>query len=49
MFSYTSIAELVEAAEKSGRKISELVLADQAKALEQKPEELFAKCPRIWT
>lgn len=43
MFSYTSIAELVEAAEKSGRKISELVLADQAKALEQKPEELFAK------
>jgi L-serine dehydratase len=43
MFSYSSIAELVEAAEKSGRKISELVLADQAEALEQRPEELFDK------
>ncbi|WP_289049086.1 L-serine ammonia-lyase, iron-sulfur-dependent, subunit alpha [Acidaminococcus timonensis] len=43
MFSYSSIAELVEAAEKSGRKISELVLADQAEALEQQPEELFDK------
>ena len=43
MFTYTSIAELVEAAEKSGKKISELVLADQAESMEQRPEELFDK------
>ena len=41
MFTYTSIAELVEAAEKSGKKISELVLADQAESMEQSQEELF--------
>ena len=41
MFTYTSIAELVEAAEKSGKKISELVLADQAESMEQSQAELF--------
>lgn len=43
MLTYTSIAELVEAAEKSGKKISELVLADQAESLEQSPKALFDK------
>ena len=47
MFTYTSIAELVEAAEKSGKKISELVLADQAWNNVRK--NCSTKCPLIWT
>lgn len=43
MFSYTSIAELVTAAEQQKKHISDLVLADQAEALEQSPKELFNK------
>ena len=41
MLKYESIQELVSAAEKSGRKISELVLQDQAESMETEPEELF--------
>lgn len=43
MFTYTSIAELVSAAEQQKKRISDLVLADQAEALEQTPQELFSK------
>ncbi len=41
MLKYESIQELVSAAEKSGMKISELVLQDQAESMETEPEELF--------
>lgn len=43
MLKYESIAELVRAAEEKGVKISELVLADQAEALETTPLELYEK------
>ena len=43
MLKYESIAELVRAAEEKGVKISELVLADQAEALEVTPLELYEK------
>ena len=43
MFTYTSIDELVQAATNAHRKISELVLADQAEALEQPAKEIFNK------
>ena len=43
MLKYESIAELVREAEKRGVKISELVLEDQAEALEATPLELYEK------
>ena len=43
MLKYESIAELVREAEKRGVKISELVLADQAEAMELTPLELYEK------
>ena len=43
MLSYDSIASLVEAAEKEGKKISEVVLADQAADMGLSEEEVFAK------
>ena len=43
MLKYESIGELVSAAEAQGLKISELVLRDQAEAMEQPPEELYER------
>lgn len=43
MLTYESIGELVREAEKRNVKISELVLADQAEAMEVSPMELFEK------
>ena len=43
MFSYTSIAELVTAAEQQKKRISELELAEQAEAMAQSNQELFNK------
>ena len=43
MLTYESIGELVREAEKRNVKISELVLADQAEAMEVPPMELFEK------
>lgn len=43
MLKYQSIQELVSAAEESGLKISELVMRDQAEALEQSPEEVYGR------
>ena len=43
MFTYTSIAELVQAATTAHKRISDLVLADQAEALEQPAKEVFNK------
>ena len=43
MLKYDSIAELVEAATKEEKKISELVLADQAAAAEADPATLYAR------
>jgi len=43
MLKYESIRELTAAAEERGSRISELVLADQAQAMEQTPEELYAR------
>ena len=43
MLSYESISGLVRAAEERGRRISEIVLADQAEALETTELELFEK------
>ena len=43
MLTYESIGELVREAEKQNKKISELVLADQAEAMEVSPMELFEK------
>ena len=41
MISYDSIQELVEKAKKKGKMISELVLEDQARQMEQSQDELF--------
>ena len=41
MISYDSIQELVDKAKKKGKRISELVLEDQARQMEQPQEELF--------
>ena len=41
MISYDSIQELVDKAKKKGKMISELVLEDQARQMEQPQEELF--------
>ena len=43
MLKYDSIAELVREAEKRGVKISEMVLADQAEAMETPPLEIYEK------
>ena len=43
MLKYDSIAELVEAAEKQGVRISELAMADQAEAMEVSPLEIYEK------
>lgn len=41
MISYDSIQELVDKAKKKGKRISELVLEDQARQMEQSQDELF--------
>ena len=41
MLTYQSIAELIEAAEKEGEKLSRLVLRDQAEQMELSEEELY--------
>ena len=43
MLKYQSIQELVSAAEERGLKISELVMLDQAEAMEQTPEEIYER------
>ena len=43
MLKYESISELVNAAQERKLKISELVLSDQAEAMEQSPEELYER------
>ena len=43
MLEYKSIAELVEAAKSAGKKISEVVLSDQAEQLELGREELYRR------
>ncbi len=43
MLKYESVAELVQEAEKRGLKISEVVLADQAEAMELSPLEVYEK------
>ena len=43
MLKYESIAELTAEAERLGRRISEVVLADQAEALEMSEAEVYAK------
>jgi len=43
MLKYESVSELVQAAEQRGIKISELVLEDQAEAMEKTPLELYEK------
>jgi L-serine dehydratase len=43
MLKYESISELVNAARERKLKISELVLSDQAEAMEQSPEELYER------
>ena len=46
MLKYQSIQELVSAAEERGLKISELVMLDQAEAMEQTPEEIYERMRR---
>ena len=43
MFKYDTISELVAEAEKQGKKISELVLEDQAAACETTKEEMYKR------
>ena len=43
MLKYESVSEITEAAEKQGIRISELVLADQAEAMEKTPLEVYEK------
>ena len=43
MLKYESIQEIVSAAEKRGLRISELVMCDQAEAMEKTPEELYER------
>ncbi len=43
MLKYESISELIEAAEKTGEKISGIVLEDQAVSLEKSPLEVYEK------
>ena len=46
MLKYQSIQELVSAAEERGLKISELVMLDQAEAMEQTTEEIYERMRR---
>ena len=46
MLKYQSLQELVSAAEERGLKISELVMLDQAEAMEQTPEEIYERMRR---
>ena len=43
MFKYDAVSELVSEAERSGKKISELVLDDQAAVCETSKEKLYKK------
>ena len=43
MFKYETIQELVDAAQTSGKKISDIFIEDQAKAMEISPEEIIAR------
>jgi L-serine dehydratase len=43
MLKYDSIEELVKAATQKNKKISEIVLADEAKQMEKNAAELYAK------
>ena len=43
MFKYETIQELVDAAQTSGKKISDIFIEDQAKAMETSPEEIIAR------
>ena len=43
MLKYETVSELVQAAEARGARISEIVLEDQAKAMELEQQELFEK------
>ena len=43
MLKYKSIEELVAEAEKTGQKISTLVLADQAEQMELSEEEIYSR------
>ena len=43
MLTYESIQELVKAAEDSGKKISEIILADQAQSMEEPKDKLFER------
>ena len=43
LLKYTSIAELVAAAEKDGSLISEIVQRDQAEQMDAEPKALFRK------
>ena len=43
MFKYDAVSELVAEAERSGKKISELVLDDQAAVCETSKEKLYKK------
>ena len=43
MLKYESIRELVEEAERNKKKISEIVLADQAASMEKTPQEIYEK------
>ena len=49
MFKYDTISELVAEAEKQGKKISELVLEDQAAACETTKEEMYKRMNKIKT
>ena len=46
MLTYETVAELVREAERQGRKISEIVLEDQAAAMERAPLEIYGKMER---
>ena len=46
MLKYESVQEIVSAAEQRGVRISELVLLDQAEAMEKTPEELYERMRR---
>lgn len=43
MFKYETIQELVDAAQASGRKISDIFIEDQARSMEISPEEIIAR------
>ena len=43
MLEYNSIRELIDAADSAGKKISEVALEDQARAMEDDADLLFAR------